>query len=319
MNKKQDSAVKQLALSACLAVFSVQAYAADLHIKAGSTYIIDSRQAKLNLDTLTIGDKAKITLASNVDMWVVDAKEANIGYGVVIMGRGESGRDGSNGVSHREAAKCQPGQAGGDGAAGVSGDSGANIHWSLGVVSFGSVSIDLSGGNGGRGGNGGDGQNVPDFSRCTQSGGAAGNGGHGGNGGKGGNFRFHYTLADGAGDLTNSIEVKISGGSRGKGGQPGIAGIGTSGRYINKKSLSGSRSWEAGGGDGAQGNEGRAGASSANGSLDIRLINGAAASVLPKAPQNEAPSKDLEQRVKALEILTQKLEARIRLLELDKE
>lgn len=311
--------MKQLALTACLAAFSVQAYAADLHIKAGSTYVVDASQAKLNLDKLTIDDKAKIQLAADVDMWVVDAKEANIGYGVVITGRGESGRDGANGLSHREADSCQQGRAGADGAMAVSGDAGASIHWSLGVVSFGTVSVDLNGGSGGRGGSGGDGQNVPDFPQCTSAGGAAGSGGKGGNGGKGGSFRFHYTLASDVQDLTNSIEVKISGGLRGKGGQPGIAGVGTSGRYVNKKSLSGNRSWVAGGGDGTQGDVGPSGISGGNGSLDIRLINGAELAETTAAPQDEAQDKDLAQKVKELETFTQKLEARIRLLELDKQ
>lgn len=310
---------KPLAFSACLAVFSLPSYAANLHIKAGSTYLVKANQAKLSLDKLTIDDKAQIQLADDVDVWRVDAKEASIGYGVVITGRGESGRDGANGVSHREADQCQTGKAGGDGLMGVSGEAGSSIHWALGVVSFGSVSIDLSGGKGGAGGNGGDGQNVPDFPQCTASGGDAGSGGAGGNGGKGGSFRFHYTLAEGVQDLTNSVEVKISGGLRGKGGQPGIAGIGTSGRYINKKSLSGSRSWVAGGGDGTSGTAGVAGVSGANGSLDIRLTNKVKAPDEPPSPQNEAQTPDLLQRVKSLEILTQKLEARIRLLELENE
>lgn len=311
--------MKRIALFACLAALGSHALAADLHIKAGSTYVIDASQANLSLDKFVVDDKARIKLADGVDMWVVNAKEASIGYGVVVDGGGDDGRDGSNGRSNREVQSCQDGAAGGDGAPGQSGDNGASIHWSLGVVRFGNVKVDLNGGNGGRGGNGGDGQNVPDFNDCTAAGGNAGSGGAGGNGGKGGSFRFHYTLADGAvDDLTNSMEVKISGGLRGKGGAPGIAGIGTSGRYVNKKSLSGSRSWVAGGGDGSAGNEGRSGVSGSNGSLDIRLINdGAAPQVTPVAETEAAPA-GLEDRIKELEILTQKLEARIRLLELDK-
>jgi hypothetical protein len=312
--------VKRLAIFACFSAFASQVFAADLHIKAGSVYLIDAAQAKLTLDKLTIDDKAKIKLADGVDLWVVDAKQASIGYGVEIDGSGSSGRNGANGLSHTEADQCQTGRSGGPGGVGGNGSNGASIHWSLGVVSFGNVSVDLSGGNGGQGGNGGDGQNVPDFPQCTAAGGNAGSGGAGGNGGKGGTFHFYYTVADGVPDnLINSMEAKISGGLRGKGGQPGIVGIGTSGRYSNKKSLSGSRSWLPGGGDGAQGQSGRTGQSGGNGSLDIRLISDAAAQAETPAPQKEAPSSDLAQKVQALELLTQKLEARIRLLELDKQ
>ncbi|BCD97413.1 hypothetical protein [Marinagarivorans cellulosilyticus] len=312
--------MKRLALFACLSALGAHALAADLHIQAGSVYVIDSAQAKLSLDKLTIDDKAQIKLGDGVDMWIVDAKEASIGYGVIIDGGGSDGRDGVNGLSHTEASQCQPGKAGGDGGIGAGGTNGASVHWSLGVVSFGTVKVDLSGGNGGRGGTGGDGQNVPDFAKCTAAGGNAGDGGAGGSGGKGGTFRFHYTLADGVTeDLTNSIEVKISGGLRGKGGQPGIAGIGTSGQYVNKKSLSGSRSWVAGGGDGSQGDAGRSGVSGGNGSLDIRLISNGSGATATQAPQKEAEPEGLAEKVKALELLTQKLEARIRLLELDRQ
>lgn len=312
--------MKRLALFACLSTLATGALAADLHIKAGSTYVVDTSQAKLSLDNFTIDDKANIQLANGVDLWVVDAKNATIGYGVTITGNGSSGSHGSHGVSHREASNCQVGASGGDGQPGLSGDNGASVHWSMGIVSFGSVIVDLSGGEGGRGGTGGDGQNVPDFPKCTAVGGNAGAGGAGGNGGSGGSFRFHYTLADGAvEDLTNSIEVKISGGLRGKGGQTGIPGVGTSGRYVNKKSLSGSRSWLPGGGDGSNADEGRAGASGNNGSLDIRRINGDVVIEAATALETKAATADMEQRIKDLELLTQKLEARIRLLELDRQ
>ena len=312
--------MKRLALFACLSALGAHALAADLHIQAGSVYVIDSAQAKLTLDKLTIDDKASIQLANGVDMWIVDAKEASIGYGVVINGSGGDGRDGANGLSHTEAGQCQAGKSGGNGGIGGGGSNGASVHWSLGVVSFGTVKIDLSGGNGGRGGIGGDGQNVPDFPKCTAAGGDAGAGGAGASGGKGGTFRFHYSLAEGVTeDLTNSIEVKISGGLRGKGGQPGMAGVGTSGRYVNKKSLSGSRSWLAGGGDGSQGDTARSGTSGGNGSLDIRRINSGGSPAATPAAEKEAEPEGLVEKVKALELLTQKLEARIRLLELDKQ
>ncbi len=312
--------MKKLAFLIALpaSLFSAGLLAADLHIKAGSTYVIDSQKSKLSLDNLIIDDKANIQLARDVDLWVVDAKAASIGYGVVISGAGRDGRDGSDGKSHREATSCQAGRAGGDGLDGSSGTRGASVHWSMGIKSFGSVKVNLSGGRGGRGGAGGDGQNVPDFPNCTQAGGSAGQGGQGGSGGKGGSFRFHYTLEEGVlEDLTNSIEVGISGGLRGKGGQAGLAGVGTSGRYINKKTLSGSRSWVAGGGDGRQGETGTSGASGDNGSLDIRRINSAVAPAEAKPAEPEESLGDTEQRLKDLELLTQKLEARIRLLELN--
>ena len=314
--------MKRLALFACLSALGAQAlstntWAADLHITAGSTFIVDASKANLNLDELVIDDKAQIKLAEGVDLWVVNAKQAKIGYGVVINGSGSAGRDGAHGISHREAETCAPGKAGSDGGLGGGGGSGASVHWSLGVVSFGTVKVDLSGGNGGRGGVGGDGQNVPNFAGCKASGGAAGAGGAGGAGGKGGTFRFHYSLmSDIVEDLTNSIVVKISGGLRGKGGQPGLAGVGTSGHY--DKAGNADRNWLPSGGDGVQGVEGKAGASGANGSLDIRRINDDASTAVAPAHEKEVPDADLTKKVKDLEILTQKLEARIRLLELDK-
>ena len=313
--------MKRLALYACLSAlgipaFSLSAAAADLHIKAGAPYIIDASQANLSLDELIIDDKAQIKIANGVDLWVVSAKKATVGFDVVIIGSGTAGRDGANGISHREASDCAQGKAGGAGQQGVSGANGSSIYWSFGIESFGSVKVDLSGGYGGRGGLGGDGQNIPNLSGCEAAGGSAGTGGDGGDGGKGGAFRFHYTLADNmTTDLTNSIEVKISGGLRGKGGQAGLAGVGTSGHYADKAS----REWVAAGGDGQQGKEGRAGNSGVNGSLDIRRINeGGDQEAVVETPQNEAPSLGLEQKVKELDLLTQKLEARIRLLELDR-
>lgn len=263
-----------------------------------------------------------------VARWQVSAKAADIGYGVVITGKGQPGQAGAHGLSHREAGSCDQGLVGGNGKNGAKGTAGADIDWRLGIERFGSVTIDLRGGDGGNGGNGGDGQNVPDFNKCVASGGNAGNGGNGGNGGKGGTLRLHYTLAKGVDDLTNSAKVKIAGGRQGQAGEPGIAGIGTSGRYVHKKTLTGTRAWIAGGGDGTQGTAGNDGQAGQNGSLDLRLIANLAAAPegslalqsQPKAdepPQNEAPSEPLTQRIKALELLTQKLEARIRLLELE--
>jgi hypothetical protein len=81
--------------------------------------------------------------------------------------------------------------------------------------------------------------------------------------------------------------------------------------------------WLASGGEGRAGASGKNGLTGSNGSLDIRRLP-LANEMLEAAPEavasssSAAPEEDLRVRIQELERLTQKLDARIRLLELDR-
>ncbi len=306
------------ALVAVVLLLSLAAVeAADFRVAPGETRSLTLAEAELNLVNFELGDKSVVQLPAGMTQWVVKAEQARIGYGVVILGAGAAGAKGGDGLSHREASHCGPGLAGASGQPGKNGQAGVDVHWSFGVQAFGTLKVDLHGGDGGAGGDGGDGQNVPDFPDCVAPGGDAGAGGHAGAGGKGGAFRFHYSLASGVDDLTNSIAVRLSGGEGGQGGKPGLAGVGTAGRQGE------AGQWLASGGEGRAGASGKNGLTGSNGSLDIRRLP-LANEMLEAAPEavasssSAAPEEDLRVRIQELERLTQKLDARIRLLELDR-
>ena len=317
--------MKRLSIGLLFCLIGFPAIAMDeLVIKAGKSFVVDRKLSNLNLQSLTIEDNAVIRLSPAVKTWVLNAEKANIGVGVSILARGSDGANGSQGRSYPDLNTCSDGSPGGSGLNGQAGSSGQSIRWSVGIESFGSLNVDLSGGDGGSGGNGGDGQNLPNLKNCKASGGDAGNGANGASGGDGGSFRFHYWSDEPElADLTRRFSVNINGGKGGQAGQPGLPGVGSTGFYSNKKSLSGNKTWVAGGRDGASAPKGLAGLNGRSGGLDIRLVqqeDDSAASIEPlELDEVEAsvPSS-VDERVRALEILVQKLEARIKLLELDR-
>src|SRR5690606_25119554 len=154
-------------LLAALCMTAGPTLAADLTVPAGQTYTISAGQSDLRLDHLTLGDNARITFAPGVSSWRVYAKQASIGQGVVIDGRGAAGAAGAPGIDRKDAAKdCDDGRAGGNGAPGTSGGKGVDLNLWLGVDSLGSLAIQTDGGVGGDGGKGGRGQDGGKVNRC---------------------------------------------------------------------------------------------------------------------------------------------------------
>ena len=295
----------------------------ELHIKAGKPFVVNKSMAQLKLKRLIIDDKAIIQLVPDLGLWMVDADDAQIGFGVQVKGAGRVGSKGISGGTVPDATRCDVARNGRTGGAGANGGNGVDVRWSVGISQFGSIIFDLSGGAGGDGGDGGDGQNQPNLKGCKVPGGDAGDGGKGGDGGDGGSIRFHYWVnSTEVGELNNAMQVKINGGRPGEGGDAGFPGVGAEGRFETGKTLTGNRVWVAGGGDGEEGGKGATGSLGRNGGMDIRRINKEGAvpiAVEEPTELSEQEEKSLQQRIEELEILTQKLDARIRLLELDKQ
>src|SRR5690606_32669488 len=172
-------------------------------------------QSDLRLDHLTLGDNARITFAPGVSSWRVYAKQASIGQGVVIDGRGAAGAAGAPGIDRKDAAKdCDDGRAGGNGAPGTSGGKGVDLNLWLGVDSLGSLAIQTDGGVGGDGGKGGRGQDGGKVNRCDgPKGGAGGKGGIGGAGGQGGAVDFTYAALGKSTSLAERISISSRGGA----------------------------------------------------------------------------------------------------------
>lgn len=249
------------------ALFSVPALAAgQLNIGAGETFTVSAEQQRMNLDSLVIGDDAVIRLADDVQQWQLRAQRAEIGSNVVIEASGTTGKTGAAGQSVAgQAAECKDGADGGDAGRGGDGENAAAIRLQLGMVSLGSLRILSNGGAGGTGGQGGAGQDAGEFVTTCKSGsegGDAGRGGDGGNGGNGGDVTVLYWPAVAnlsVDNFPNLIEVEAAAGAAGAAGQPGKPGEGSEGRYIQKKTLSGSRSFVGGGETGDKAKAGEAG------------------------------------------------------------
>lgn len=136
-------------------------------------------------DTLIMMDSSRIVLNSLKPENFIRAGVVIIGNNCVIDGRGTNGNRGRDGIEGTTpTGPCKNGVAGRSGGRGLDGTPGIKLFLYIDKIkSFGSLTIDLSGGNGGDGGNGGGGGGgSPGTNQCN-----GGNGGNGGNAGAGGN------------------------------------------------------------------------------------------------------------------------------------
>lgn len=249
-----ELAMKNL-VAACLltaAFFPLVTHAADLMIGKGEKYVVTSEHTNLSVDKLVIGDNAHISFAPGVDHWELLAKDATIGYGVVIDGSGSDGAKGADGEAHdKKAPSCRSGKSGSAGEGGENGSPAIDIYLGLDARKIGNLKVIADGGAGGAGGVGGAGQDAGKILNCSPArGGNGGAGGAGGDGGRGGNVVVSIIPMDTKteiGAMTAGVRVSVKPGKAGKGGEGGAGGSGSEGEYVNQKTLSGSQKWVAGG------------------------------------------------------------------------
>jgi hypothetical protein len=180
-------------------------------------------------DTLIMMDSSRIILNVLKPENFIRVSVAIIGKNCSIEGRGangQKGRDGLQGIS--PGGPCRNGVVGRNGGRGLDGTPGIKLFLYIDKISsFGSLTVDLSGGNGGDGGNGGaGGGGSPGTNQCN-----GGNGGNGGNAGMGGNGGDGGVLTLGGKEaretrkkLGTTLKVFTKAGTFGYGGILGHAG-----------------------------------------------------------------------------------------------
>ena len=255
-----------LPLSFLLVFFSANVLSAkkELIIKEGETFVVQQAQSELKLRKLVIGNKAIIQFAEGVEYWDVSANKAIIGRDVEIQAQGTEGKQGADAdIFSERSASCEKGQAGKVGQLGGKGGDGIDISLQLRVKKMGSIMIKTQGGMGGKGGHGGVGQQGGKADKCNATkGGKGGDGGAGGNGGAAGNVVISLQSLNpqkSALALSHLIDVRAESGRAGKGGLAGGGGLGSEGKYITRKTLSGNKKWIAGGKLGKKGRDGEDG------------------------------------------------------------
>jgi len=256
-------------------VASTALQAASLHVKTGETHQLDAQQKEWVLDELILEDNATLLIPAGAGQVQIDAAKAVIGNGVSIVAKGEASAAGKAGiVRDGQADKCMDGIAGGHGDHGAVGGDGTILNLTLRIAQLGSLSIDTEGGDGGVGGAGGKGQDAGEFDTCNApKGGEGGRGGDGGDGGSGGHVRVFYSLLPESGisgSLGDRININAVGGKGGTGGEGGKGGEGGPGKFVNMKTLSGSKKWMAGGKAGADGVAGKTGRDGAKGQVLVQ-------------------------------------------------
>jgi hypothetical protein len=182
------------------------------------------------VDTLTLGDSARIILNKAKKDNFIHVKKLVVGRGVVIEAKGKIGLVGLVGSAGPVLiGPCKDGIGGQPGTPGTGGKDAVNLFLYFNELKIsGNLLIDLAGGDGGDGGKGGPGGDGNPGTKLCQggNGGTGGNGGAGGNGGNAGNLTI--TSRYGA-DLRNlmgeKIIVRSFGGFAGLGGEGGLGGM----------------------------------------------------------------------------------------------
>lgn len=238
--------MKTLLIPLCLVSMTLQAddFAppSTFEILPNEIRVINSADQLPNaVDYFIMNKNSQLIINPSLNLWELTARKAYFAEGAKIIGTGKSynqsaawGSTGGNGGN------CHTGHAGSDGASGDSGTKGLDIKLQLGVVSFGDLTIDVSGGNGQSGGNGGNGGNGgrADISEYCKGGvgGRGGRGGNAGSGGSGGNVNITWWEV---GNLKNisqennslkGLKIVSSNGNSGLAGKPGLGGNGGPGR-----------------------------------------------------------------------------------------
>jgi len=256
--------MKKILATLLLAAISSHGLSSELIIGKGENYVVTADKMNMSVDKLVISDNATISFADGVDHWELLAKDATIGYGVVIDGSGKPGAKGEAGAALTDkAGACRSGKSGSGGQSGEAGSQGIDIYLGLDASKIGNLKVLADGGAGGDGGDGGNGQDAGKILNCPPArGGAGGAGGAGGDGGRGGNVVVSVNSLDPkveAGALTAGVRVSVKPGSAGKGGEGGKGGNGSEGEYINQKTLTGNQKWVGGGPSGRFGPTGEDG------------------------------------------------------------
>ena len=255
--------MKKLVALYVLTAMASGALATELVIGKGETYTVTEDQVSLSVDRLVIGDNARIQFAEGVAHWELLARDATIGHGVVIDGRGSDGAPGNDGADHSDQAEsCRSGKSGQSGESGASGNRGVDIYLGLDANRIGSLEVLADGGAGGDGGQGGQGQKAGRILNCAAAnGGTGGSGGQGGDGGDGGNVVVSVSSLGEvhSGALTAGVRVSVRPGKAGAAGSGGHGGEGTDGQYVTQKTLTGTQKWLAGGRSGRSGVPGEPG------------------------------------------------------------
>ena len=319
-----------------IAVFSAVAIASSLpvdgskvlHVKANELYLLGKTHQYLQLDELILENGAQLVLDETIEFVSITAAKAKIGTKVFIIAKGKSGAHGIDAASLADAQGCLPpanGAAGGDGAPG---GRGKDVQLTLHLIEFGDLTIDTSGGAGGAGGEGGDGQTADQGDSCSLvAGGNAGRGGQAGDGGDGGHVQVTYSSSHTQLLMTAKQQTTVvtDGGLGEKGGKPGAAGEGSTGRFVNKKTLTGSKKWISGGGKGKSAKPGKDGRQGNRGRADVHVVNNSSAHTQATAPivtaskNTIAPTQpdnaDTESRLQQLEEQVTLLLKRIEQLE----
>ena len=269
-----NTVVLCLLAASATGIFATPALAAELVIDEGEVYTVTEEQLNLSLDRLVIGDNARIQFAAGVDHWELLARDATIGRGVVIDGRGAAGAVGSDGGDHGgQAQSCRSGKNGVSGEAGGSGNRGVDIYLGLDARRIDGLEVIADGGDGGGGGRGGQGQKAGRILNCASpNGGVGGSGGQGGQGGDGGNVVVSVTPLEGERDngaLLSKVWVSAKPGKGGAPGAGGDGGEGADGQYVTGKTLTGTQKWTAGGRNGRSGAPGEPGEEGRHGQVFV--------------------------------------------------
>lgn len=243
-----------------------------IHVKAGEALTLDASRSEWRLDELVLEDGATLQVPASLGQVQIDARSARFGKDSRILASGidaAAGPAGADGVAATEL--CKDGGAGTAGAQGAAGGDGVTLTLNLAIAALESVTLDTRGGAGGSGGAGGAGGAGGNFDSCSApQGGDGGVGGDGGDGGGGGQVRLTYSLLPGSGidgGIGNRIQVLAAGGKAGAGGAGGKGGAGVEGRFVNMKTLTGSKKWMAGGKSGSDGPSGKPGRDGARGQI----------------------------------------------------
>ena len=229
--------MQKFVLVIALQCFSVLSFAqvrvSSLIIKKNEVYKLDPSDI-IVADTLIMMDSSRIILNSLKPENFIRAGVVIIGKNCSIEGKGANGLRGRDGLAgNSPIGPCKNGVAGRNGGRGLDGTPGIKLFLYIDKInSFGSLTIDLSGGSGGDGGNGGPGGGgSPGTNHCI-----GGNGGNGGNAGAGGNGGDGGLLTLGGKEareirrkLGTNLKVFTKAGTFGYGGilgHPGSPGLG---------------------------------------------------------------------------------------------
>ncbi|MBS1952039.1 MAG: hypothetical protein OJF59_001020 [Cytophagales bacterium] len=183
----------------------------------------------LVVDTLIMKDSSALLLNTEKSENFIHVKKLIVGKGCTVEGRAKNGKKGIPGERGiTQMAPCRNGLAGKNGLPAEPGQNAVSLLMYINDLRiFGSLTIDINGGDGGQGGRGGPGGDGGSGTRICPAG-NGGNGGDGGNGGKGGAGGMFSITCKSCSDIHlimgRQLIVKNYGGLGGEGGEGGLGG-----------------------------------------------------------------------------------------------